>query len=117
MYPAVLLMYFISAAVILLAFLALIVQVLLQYNNTGRASVGRMCINDKCRECVKVSGRCKDLVLTDPDNLHFSRLKRRKREADHSSPPSTEVRNEGSYTSIPPISIYGVDRNKFTFLL
>jgi len=39
MYPAVLLMYFISAAVILLASLPLIVQVSLPYNNTGRASV------------------------------------------------------------------------------
>jgi hypothetical protein len=39
MYPDVLLMYFISAAVILLAFLALKVQVSLPYNNTGRASV------------------------------------------------------------------------------
>jgi hypothetical protein len=39
MYPAVLLMYFISAAVILLASPALIVQVSLPYNNTGSASV------------------------------------------------------------------------------
>ena len=39
MYPAVLLMYFISAAAILLASLALIVQVSLPYNNTGRARV------------------------------------------------------------------------------
>jgi hypothetical protein len=39
MYPAVLLMYFISAAVILLVSLALIVQVSLPYNNTGRANV------------------------------------------------------------------------------
>ena len=38
-YPAVLLMYFISAAVILLASLALTVQVSLPYNKTGRASV------------------------------------------------------------------------------
>ena len=38
-YPAVLLMYFISAAVILLASLALIVQVSLPYNKIGRASV------------------------------------------------------------------------------
>ena len=38
MYPAVLLMYFISAAV-LLASLALIVQFSLPYNKTGRASV------------------------------------------------------------------------------
>ena len=39
MYPAVLLMYFISAAVILLPSLPLTVQVLLPYNKTGRASV------------------------------------------------------------------------------
>jgi hypothetical protein len=39
MYPAVLLMYFISAAVIPLASLALIAHVWLLYNNTGRASV------------------------------------------------------------------------------
>jgi len=38
-YPAVLLMYFISAAIILLASLALIVQVSLPYNKTGWASV------------------------------------------------------------------------------
>ena len=38
-YPAVLLIYFISAAVILLASLALTVQVSLPYNKTGRASV------------------------------------------------------------------------------
>jgi hypothetical protein len=38
-YPAVLLMYFISAAVILLASLALTVQVSLPYNRTGGASV------------------------------------------------------------------------------
>ena len=37
--PALLLMYFISAAVILLASLALIVQVSLPHNKTGRASV------------------------------------------------------------------------------
>ena len=39
MYPAVLLMYFISAAIILLASLALIVHVSLPHNKTGRASV------------------------------------------------------------------------------
>jgi len=38
-YHAVLLMYFISVAVILLASLALIVQVSLPYSKTGRASV------------------------------------------------------------------------------
>jgi len=38
-YPAVLLMYFISAAVILLESLALTVQDSLPYNKTGRASV------------------------------------------------------------------------------
>ena len=39
LYPAVLLMYLISAAVILLAFLALIVQVPLPYNTTRRTTV------------------------------------------------------------------------------
>ena len=39
MYPAVLLMYFVSHAVILLESLALIVQVSLPYNKPGRASV------------------------------------------------------------------------------
>ena len=39
MYPAVLLRYFISAAVIRLAFLALTVQVSLPYDKTGRDSV------------------------------------------------------------------------------
>ena len=39
MYPAVILMYFVSAAVILLASLALIVQGSVPYNKTGRASV------------------------------------------------------------------------------
>ena len=39
MYPAVLLIYFISDAVMLLASLVLIVQVSLLYNKTGRASV------------------------------------------------------------------------------
>ena len=37
MYPAVILIYFISAAVILLASLALIVHVSLPYKKTGRA--------------------------------------------------------------------------------
>jgi hypothetical protein len=44
MYPDILLIYFISAAVILLASLALIVQVSLPYNNTGTASVLYNCI-------------------------------------------------------------------------
>ena len=38
-YPAVLLMYFISTAVILLVSVALIVKVSLPYSKTGRASV------------------------------------------------------------------------------
>ena len=42
MYPAVLLKYFICAAVILLASLALIVHVSLPYNKTGRASVNKL---------------------------------------------------------------------------
>ena len=47
-YPAVLLMFFISAAVILLTSLALTVQVSLPYNSTGRASVyGKKLNNNK----------------------------------------------------------------------
>jgi hypothetical protein len=30
------------------------------------------------------------------------------READHSPPSSAEVRNEWSYTSIPPVRLHGV---------
>jgi hypothetical protein len=37
--------------------------------------------------------------------------KRRGSEADHSPPSSTEVKNECSYTSTPPICLQGVDRN------
>ena len=49
MYPAVLLMYFISAAaVILLASLALIFQVSLSHNKTGRASVYGKHLMDSC---------------------------------------------------------------------
>jgi len=45
-YPAVLLIYFISAAVILLASLAVTVHVSLPYNETGRASVLYSFINN-----------------------------------------------------------------------
>jgi len=31
-------------------------------------------------------------------------------EADHSCPPSAEVRNEWRYTSTPAIYLYGADR-------
>ena len=33
------------------------------------SACGGVFVTDKCIECVKVSGRCNDLVLTDPDNL------------------------------------------------
>jgi hypothetical protein len=35
-------------------------------------------------------------------------VKRPGREADHSPPPSAEVKNTWSYTSTPPIRIHGV---------
>jgi hypothetical protein len=35
-------------------------------------------------------------------------VKRPWREADHSSPSSTEVKNEWSYKSTPPIRLHGV---------
>ena len=34
---------------------------------------------------------------------------------DHSPPSSAEVKNEWSYTPIPPICLQGVDRDNFTF--
>ena len=40
--------------------------------------------------------------------------KRQGREVNHSSPSSSEVNNEWSYTSAPPIRLHGVDRD-FTF--
>jgi hypothetical protein len=35
-------------------------------------------------------------------------VKRPKREADHSHPSNAEVKNGGSYTSIPPLRLHGV---------
>ena len=37
------------------------------------------------------------------------------REVDHSPPSSVEVKNEWSYTSVPSIYLYGLDRDTFTF--
>ena len=37
------------------------------------------------------------------------------READHSPPPSTEVKNQWSDTSTTPVCLRGVYRDKFTF--
>jgi hypothetical protein len=36
---------------------------------------------------------------------------------NYSPPSSTEVKNEWSYTSIPPICLHGVDREIFTFIV
>ena len=44
----------------------------------------------------------------------FSGVKRPDREADHSPPSSTEVKNEWSYTSIP-VFLRGVHKDTFTF--
>ena len=48
-------------------------------------------------------------------DLSFSCLKRSLRKVDHSTPSSDEVKNEWRYTSIPPICIYGADKNNVTF--
>jgi hypothetical protein len=66
MYPAVLLMYFISAAVILLACPALIVQVSLPYNNTGRA---RTVIQEtNCKQQQTILSSYNDIINT----VHFN---------------------------------------------
>ena len=44
------------------------------------------------------------------------RIKRPTRESNLSSLSSTEVRNEWSYISTPPISLHGVERKNFTLL-
>jgi hypothetical protein len=36
------------------------------------------------------------------------------RDAEHSPPSNTEVKNEGSDTSDPPVCRHGADRDKFT---
>jgi len=36
---------------------------------------------------------------------------------NHSPPSSTEVKNEWSYTSTPPICLHGMDREKFAFIV
>jgi len=37
--------------------------------------------------------------------------KRQGREADHSPPPNSKVKNAWSYTSTPPTRIHGVEHN------
>ena len=37
------------------------------------------------------------------------------RAVNHSSPSSTKVKKEWSYTSVPPTCLHGVDRQNFTF--
>jgi hypothetical protein len=45
----------------------------------------------------------------------FSGIKKPKREVNHSPPSGVEVKSVWSYTSTPPISLYGVERDKFVF--
>jgi hypothetical protein len=42
-------------------------------------------------------------------------LKRQLCEAAHCPPPCPEVKNELSYTPIPPIYLHGVDKHNFDF--
>lgn len=46
----------------------------------------------------------------------FAGLKRPRRDADHSTPPSAEVKNRWNYTSIPPTCFRGVCRENLTIL-
>ena len=46
----------------------------------------------------------------------FSRVKRPKREAYHSSPSVTKVKNEWSCVTTPLVCLDGVDRNSFAFV-
>jgi hypothetical protein len=46
----------------------------------------------------------------------FPRVKRPERDVNHWPPSNVEVKREWSYTSIPPICLYGVDKENFTFL-
>jgi len=45
----------------------------------------------------------------------FPRVKRPGRDVNHRPPSNAEVKNEWSYTSIPPICLYGVDNENFNF--
>ena len=45
----------------------------------------------------------------------FPRGKAAGHEADHSSPPTSKVMNEWSYTSASPICFHGVHTDNFTF--
>jgi hypothetical protein len=47
----------------------------------------------------------------------FPKVKQPGHNVDHSLPSSAEVKNEWGYTSIEPISLYGVDRVNVVFLL
>jgi hypothetical protein len=45
----------------------------------------------------------------------FAGAKRPECEVNHSPPSSSQVKKRWSYTSTPPICLYDVDRDKFTF--
>jgi hypothetical protein len=44
-------------------------------------------------------------------------VKRPMREFSHAPPSSAEVKNEWSYTSIPPVCLHSMDRANFTYIL
>ena len=74
MYPAVLLTYLISAAVILLASLALIVKVSLPCNKTGRASVLYSFILVSSATCKAHTFGCGFCYRPDILNTFFSKI-------------------------------------------
>jgi hypothetical protein len=49
--------------------------------------------------------------------VFFREVKRPERFVDYSRLSNSEVTNEWSYTSAPPLCVHGVDRNSFTFIV
>ena len=56
-------------------------------------------------------------LVFDGYKVYFPGVKRPGRETDHLPTSSSEVKNEWSYTSTPPICLHGVDRHNCTCTL
>ena len=48
--------------------------------------------------------------------LHSPEVKQTGRKADHSTPSTSEVKNEWTYTSIPPTCLHGVDKERKVYV-
>jgi hypothetical protein len=49
--------------------------------------------------------------------VHFRRVRRPGRQVEQVLPSRAEVKNEGTYTSIPPVCFRGMDMGTFTFTI